>query len=295
MSMKTIAHNKHGDDVLKLFGPSSIGSPRGLGGLRPPGSLRAARPGREGRCHPDHLLGPAALGLQRLQAGRRGLGLHEGDHVLPALHGPRRQHEAREGKLAKDLRYHQHEHGDRITIFYASPEAWSKRYRDKLVDDGQGGKVKFLTQIKDAVGHLFGAEPFLWMANKDLGDTFFPQPGAEKLPNTPHGLNSYQGLPQRGGALGLNPPPQHFHFMESYSIDGDEVRAAHYKSAVYQAVVRCSIRNPKDETPKRVVVMDQDTAQWLADLFPGARVEPLPGLNGVPSKGKAGSAPQARQ
>jgi hypothetical protein len=35
--------------------------------------------------------------------------------------------------------------------------------------------------------------------------------------------------------------------------------------------------------------MDQDTAQWLADLFPGAMVEPLPGLDGVvPSKGKAG-------
>jgi hypothetical protein len=40
------------------------------------------------------------------------------------------------GKLLKDLRYHQHDHGDRITIYYASSEPWSKRYRGKLVDDG---------------------------------------------------------------------------------------------------------------------------------------------------------------
>jgi hypothetical protein len=52
--------------------------------------------------------------------------------------------------------------------------------------------------------------------------------------------------------------------------------------------MRCSIRNPEDVTPKRVVVMDQDTAEWLADLFPGAKVEPLPGLGVVPRKGKPG-------
>jgi hypothetical protein len=192
------------------------------------------------------------------------------------------------GKLTKDLRYQQHNHGDRVTIYYASPEAWSKTYRDKLVDDGQGGTIKFGFKIKDAVGNLFGGAPFLWMGNKDLPDTFVPLAGAERLPNTPHGLNSYQHFHNVVVLSALNPPPMHFHFMETYSISGDEVRAAHYKSAVYQAVMRCSIRNPNDETPKQVVVMDQDTAEWLADLFPGAKVEPLPGLGVVPRKGRAG-------
>ena len=74
--------------------------------------------------------------------------------------------------------------------------------------------------------------------------------------------------------------------MESYSISGEEVRTAHYRSAVYQAVMRCSIPNPQDDHPKRVVVMDRDTADWLADLFPGAGIEALPGMGVVPRKGK---------
>ena len=86
----------------------------------------------------------------------------------------------------------------------------------------------------------------------------------------------------------LNPPPVHFHFMEGLGISGDEVRTAHYRTAVYQAVMRISIRNPQDTTHKGVVVMDRDTAEWLADLFPGASVEPLDGMGVLPRKGKAG-------
>jgi hypothetical protein len=52
--------------------------------------------------------------------------------------------------------------------------------------------------------------------------------------------------------------------------------------------MRCSIRNPSDTTPKRVVVMDQDTAEWLTDLFPGAKIEPLPDVGVVPRKGNPG-------
>ncbi len=290
MSMKTIACNKHGDDVLKLFGPlvhrvtsqdwevyvNQGHYERLVRGEKNDATLTTLSVLRPSVFNGFKQVVVASACMEETMFYR--LFTAQGVNMKPV-----------KGKLAKDLRYHQHEHGDRITIFYASSEAWSKRYRDKLVDDGQGGTVKFLTRIKNAVGRLFGAEPFLWMGNKDLGETFFPQPGAEKLPNTPHGLNSFQGFHNVVVLSALNPPPQHFHFMETYSIDGDEVRAAHYKSAVYQAIMRCSIRNPKDETPKQVVVMDRDTAEWLADLFPGAKVEPLPGLDGVvPSKGKAG-------
>jgi hypothetical protein len=60
--------------------------------------------------------------------------------------------------------------------------------------------------------------------------------------------------------------------------------------AVYQAVIRSSARNPdpKDETPKDFVVMDRATADWLAALFPGAKVQALPGLPTQALKGKPG-------
>jgi hypothetical protein len=56
------------------------------------------------------------------------------------------------------------------------------------------------------------------MGNKDLGESFFSQPGAEKLPNTPHGLNNYQHVHNVVVLSALNPPPTHFYFMESYSM-----------------------------------------------------------------------------
>ena len=191
-------------------------------------------------------------------------------------------------RLLRDLRYTRHEHGERITIFYACHEAWSKRFRDRLVEDGVGGSIKLGDKVGIAVLEQFGDEPFLWMGNKDLPDNVFGVAGAQRLPNSPHGLNGYQGFHNIVVLSALNPPPQHFCFLREFGIDGDEVRTAHYRTAVYQAVMRCSIRNPQDQTPKRVVVMDRDTAEWLADLFPGATVAPLPGLDIVARKGKAG-------
>lgn len=190
--------------------------------------------------------------------------------------------------LRKDLRYTKHENGDRITIYYASHEAWSKRFRDRAVKDASGVETRILEKIRQAIASLIGAEPFVWMGNKDLDDGFFGLPKAERLPNTPHGLNSYQGYHNVAVLSALNPPPAHFHFMTGQGVSGEELRTGGYRTAVYQAVMRCSIRNPDDATPKKVVVMDRDTAEWLADLFPGAAVLPLPGLGALPSKGKAG-------
>lgn len=61
--------------------------------------------------------------------------------------------------LRKDLRYTEHEHGDRITIYYATHELWSKRYRDGLAVDASGEEVRVLECIRQAVVALVGDEP----------------------------------------------------------------------------------------------------------------------------------------
>jgi hypothetical protein len=189
--------------------------------------------------------------------------------------------------LRQTLRYDQHANGHLITILYATEEEWSKTFRDKQVEVEQQS-VKLLDRIVTCVGNAMGDEPFLWMANKDLkADIFADKPRAERLPNSPHGLNEYQSFHNVAVLSALNPPPAHFHFMGDHGINGGEIKTAHYRSAVYQAVMRCSIRNPSDQTPKRVIVMDRVTAEWLADLFPGAAVEPLTGMGVVPRKGSA--------
>lgn len=188
--------------------------------------------------------------------------------------------------LNASLRYAQHQNGSLVTFFYASDESWSKSLRDKWIEQ-EGHRTKFIDDVVAATIDLFGDEPFLWMGNNDLKDPF-PQSGAKRLPNSPHGLNNYQVYHNVVILSALNLVPAHYKFLEPHAVTSDEVRTAIYRTAVYQAIMRCSIRSPEDATPKRVVVMDQDTAEWLVKLFPGAHVQALPGLKVQPRKGKPG-------
>lgn len=190
-------------------------------------------------------------------------------------------------KLLDELRYLRHQNGDLITIAYVSDEDWSKKLRDRTVMvDGE--QVRVLKRLVQMVGDVTGGEPFAWMGNNDLPDDLFAHlHEAARLPNSPHGINSFQHLHQVVIVSALNPPPAHFTFMGSRGITGDEVRTGHYRTAVYQALMRISIRDPYNTEPKLVVVMDRDTAYWLADLFPGAQVTPMSGL-GFLKKGKQG-------
>lgn len=193
-----------------------------------------------------------------------------------------------DAKLFENLRYETHPNGDLITIHYAFPEDWSKQLRNKVIET-ESDKISIGDVVKGAVLNLFGNDPFLWMANNDVSDDFFAvRPHAQRLPNSPHGLNSFQGFHKVVVLSALNPTPAQFKFLDEKGVNGDEVRTAISRYAVYQAVIRSSARNPDDKTPKDFVVMDRATAEWLAGLFPGAKVQSLPGLPTEALKGKPG-------
>ncbi len=169
------------------------------------------------------------------------------------------------------LRYQLHRNGAQVTIRYVLDDHWSKTKRDMPVDGGGTLGEAVISQV----GQALGGEPFVWMGNKDQKGAFDHLSNAKQLPNSPHGRNDFQQFHNVAVLSALNPPPTHFAFMDSLGVSGDALKNAHYRSAVYQAVMRSSIRNPNDPTPKTIIVMDRPTAHWLADCFPGARVEQL--------------------
>jgi hypothetical protein len=177
--------------------------------------------------------------------------------------------------FTNDLRYQKHLNGGLLRIKYATDEPWSKALRDRVLDEAAGTTV--LDAILEKVRAEVGDEPFVWMGNKDLGDGTFNGLEAERLPNSPHGRNDFQDFHTAVILSALNPPPAHFAFLESKGVNGAAVRTGGYRQATYQAVMRCSLRNPDDLNPKTVIVMDRDTAEWLAALFPGCSVSPLGG------------------
>lgn len=180
--------------------------------------------------------------------------------------------------MTSGLLYKSHENGSHITINYVTDQDWSKSLRDKqALPSGSEFGTSLRQQLPKLILSALNGEPFAWMGNKDIPDDYFQCPNAVRLPNSPHGLNSFQHLHNVVVVSALNPSPAHFHFMEARGVDAEALRAAHYRSAVYQAVMRISVRDPSDTNPKTIVVMDRSTAYWLADLFPGATVQPLHG------------------
>lgn len=191
--------------------------------------------------------------------------------------------------MMSGLRYQAHENGARIAITYVTDREWSKFLRDKACQEGNNEKsIRLRDQLPAFITSAMGEEPFAWMGNKDIPDDFFPSRAAIRLPNSPHGLNSFQNLHNVVVLSALNPPPAHFHFMETRGVDAGALRTAHYRSAVYQAAMRISVRNPACVEAKTIIVMDRSTAYWLADLFPGATVQPIAGLAITPEAGKRG-------
>jgi len=178
--------------------------------------------------------------------------------------------------MLKRLRYRQHLNGALITIRYLLDRDWSKTLRDKPIClDGE----EMLRSLRDRLPGMICAahdgHPFAWMGNNDIPDDYFGAANAIRLPNSPHGLNGFQHLHHAVVLSALNATPAHFRFMETRGIAGDELRTASYRSAVYQAAMRISIRDPNDLTPKTITIMDAVTARWLGDRFPGCRVETL--------------------
>jgi hypothetical protein len=165
------------------------------------------------------------------------------------------------------LRYQFHPNGALVTIYYLTEQNWSKKLRQTLVN---GARVQDLAF--DAAARLFGEADFVWQANKsEAGSPFGPK--GIRLPNAPHGLNTFSHLHDIAFFSALNPPSHQIKFMENRGFTSEEVRASIYYATLYQAAMRISLRNPDDRHPKRIVVPDLGAAMKLRSLLPGAEIE----------------------
>ena len=178
-------------------------------------------------------------------------------------------------QMLDNLRYRDHGNGNLITIRYLIDRDWSKTLRDKpICFDGESNAHSLRERIPGLIKSALCGEAFAWIGNTDIADNYFGVPEAVRLPNSPHGLNSYQQLHHVVALSALNATPAHFRFMETRGISGNDLQTASYRSAIYQATMRISIRDPANTMPKSITVMDATTAHWLSDLFPGSHLEP---------------------
>jgi hypothetical protein len=174
-------------------------------------------------------------------------------------------------EFVADLRFQSHPNGHLIDIYLAMENPWSKKRREIVGGDGQDNNLLRITRASTT---LFGNAAFVWQANKAVPDNLFG-PNAERLPNKPHGLNSYAGIHNIAFLSALNPAPEHFRFLETLGLSGEDVRDAVYHATAYQAVMRISIRDTNNPDRKIIVVPDRALAEYLQSRFPGSGIHKL--------------------
>jgi hypothetical protein len=173
--------------------------------------------------------------------------------------------------LRETLQFQEHQNGRHVSVKYLADRVWSwKLQRTPVGQDSETALDLFV----EAVKHEFQDNRFLWQGNRWITEGVFGSNG-QRLPNVPHGLNDYSNFHRIAFLSALNPKSDHFRFLESRGVDADSVRRAIYCSAVYQSVMRTSIRDPDSTTPKTVIVPDVSAARYLQEAFPGAQIEKL--------------------
>lgn len=175
---------------------------------------------------------------------------------------------AEDQELLNKIRSQEHQNGHLVRIYYAVKAPWSKRLRDR-------NDCEIFKAFARASAELMAEEPFLWAANKDVPDTLFEDSFATRLPHVSHGLNSYDHIHNVVYLSARLPPPEQFAFLAWRGVSDTDVRRAVHHDAVYQTALRSSIRNPSDESPKRVVVPDLPSAEHLQALLPGSSIEKI--------------------
>ncbi|MGA1810086.1 DEAD/DEAH box helicase family protein [Sphingobium sp. WW5] len=175
-------------------------------------------------------------------------------------------------QLSKGLRFTQHGNGHRLTVNFLFEHEWSIS-RSRRVDP-QTGKT-----LLEAVGHFvqdhFAKRRFLWVVNKAAEMPMFDQ--NDRLPAVSHGLNKphFQSCDAVVSLIALVRNHASAKFLGMLGLTDAQVRTVICYQSEYQAIMRCSLRDPKGHAPVAVIVPSRASAAWLASKFDGCTVAKL--------------------
>jgi hypothetical protein len=187
--------------------------------------------------------------------------------------------------IQQKLRYTKHEVNGSLTIKYMTDGAWTKNYFSQATD----GSDTVFACLEAAISREFDGREFLYVANNSIDGLFkIHGASAKRLPSFAHGINTYQKYDNVAFMSALNPIPATFGFLSLNGVSDTELTCAITNQTCYQAVLRCSLRDPDRCSDKVVIVPSKDTAEWLAQYFTNVTVEQLPELPQLPMKKATG-------
>ncbi|KAA9018282.1 DEAD/DEAH box helicase family protein [Sphingobium limneticum] len=173
--------------------------------------------------------------------------------------------------MGDKLRYQTHENGKRLTIGYLFDGRMSRRH---LGSEDDSGETVF-DQVTDFVARYWEGIPFLWQANATAMPSGFDYDA--RLPGVSHGLDKahYKRVHNVALLSAMNRKTAAYGFLAKLGISSEQAQATLSWQNDYQAMMRCSLRDPNAVAPVRVIVGSKEGAEWIAGKFPGCVVEKL--------------------
>ncbi|KPF92621.1 hypothetical protein IP81_05270 [Novosphingobium sp. AAP83] len=174
--------------------------------------------------------------------------------------------------LTKALRYYSHQNGPRLTVNYLFEQEWSIS-RSQRVSDDTG--LTLLDEVGDFIQRFFAGQRFLWVANKSADMLMFDR--SDRLPAVSHGLNEPHFISCHAVASTIALVHNHASakFLGMLGLSDHQIRTVICYQAEYQAIMRCSLRDPDAIAPVTVIVPSCASAEWIAGKFAGAVISKL--------------------
>ena len=174
--------------------------------------------------------------------------------------------------LTKGLRYHEHQNGDRLTVHYLFEREWSIS-RSQTESDDTG--MTLLEEVGDYIQRFFAGQRFLWVANKSADMLMLDR--NDRLPAVSHGLNEPNFIACHAVASTIALVHNHASakFLGMLGLTDSQIRTVICYQSEYQAIMRCSLRDPDAIAPVTVIVPSRASAEWIAGKFAGATIAKL--------------------
>ena len=159
--------------------------------------------------------------------------------------------------------------GMRLTVRYATNKVWTRYMRDTAL-----GRRGFNDMLHKLSAHL--PDDYIWTANNAESGKVEQILVGRKLPPVSHGLNTYRSINTAVTLGSFNDDLAHARFLDAaYNLSDEDLFRSQGGEMAYQMIMRTSLRVTSSNAPVTAFVPDWRSAEYLAELLPGARVEHL--------------------
>jgi hypothetical protein len=169
-----------------------------------------------------------------------------------------------------------------LLIKYSLDTPWSAKKAETVIDGKTMREWMIAIVDKDMKARGLTLEQgSLTLDNKKYDhEELFSWANTAPLPARSEGLNIYQAYNNVIVLGAYNPAPHTIAFLKNhFALDAGGIKDAVMHQNLYQAVMRSSLRNPDNHDQKVFYVPDLGCAEYLAGMYPGARLHKFGDMN----------------